>query len=95
MAERIDAVEQATARKSLDFECRRFAAAEDADKFLFEIDDNFRTGMREQVFVRFVIDFDRQKPVLQRIALEDIGDIRADDGAEAEIVKRPGRVLAR
>src|SRR5438046_9214927 len=35
-----------------------------------------------------------QQRILQRVALEDIGERRADHGAKAELRQRPGRVLA-
>jgi len=41
------------------------------------------------------VDDHRQEAVLQGIAAEDVGDLRADDGAKAIIEERPGRMLAR
>src|SRR5712692_1613778 len=38
---------------------------------------------------------DRQDAVLEAVVVEDVGEARRDDAADAEIQERPGRVLAR
>ncbi len=51
--------------------------------------------MLQQPLRGLLIDDDGQKAVLQGIAAEDIGNLRADDGAKPIIEQRPWRMLAR
>src|SRR3546814_11421344 len=51
--------------------------------------------MRNQLDDDGVVEDDRQQAVLERVAAEDVRDLAADDGTQAEVAQRPGRVLAR
>jgi len=60
-----------------------------------QVNANFRTWVLDEPAGGRRVDDHRQEAVLQGIAAEDVGDLRADDGAKAIIEERPGRMLAR
>src|SRR5690554_432796 len=51
-------------------------------------------GLLEQGVDFFFFQHDRQQAVLEAVVVEDVGEARRDDGAEAVLVQRPGGVLA-
>jgi hypothetical protein len=48
----------------------------------------------EQLAMALVLDDDREQPVLERVAPEDVGAAGGDDGADTPGDERPRRVLA-
>src|SRR5271168_1473614 len=60
-----------------------------------QIDIDFDAGMLQQPLRGLLVNDDGQQAVLQRIDAKNIGDLSADDGANAEIQERPGSMLAR
>ena len=56
---------------------------------------DFDAGIGEQPGVGLLVDDHGQQAVLQAVGAEDVGELGADDGLEAEILQRPGRVFAR
>src|SRR3546814_237413 len=59
------------------------------------VDVQFEAGLRNQLIDDGLVEHDRQQAVLERVAAEDVRDLAADDGTQAEVAQRPGRVLAR
>ena len=45
--------------------------------------------------MRLLVDDHGQQAVLEAVGAEDVGELGADDGLEAEILQRPRRVFAR
>ena len=92
----VEAVEQAVLAKGVDVELEDFAGRR-GHALVFEIDVqpvafigfHFLNSARSRLFKRH-----QQNAVLEGIVVEDVGEARRDDHAKAEILKRPGRVLA-
>ena len=60
-----------------------------------DVDVDLGAGVREQPGVRRLVDEHRQQAVLQAVGAEDVRELGADHGVEAEVLQRPRRVLAR
>src|SRR5690606_22978727 len=54
-----------------------------------------RFGLAEQPVDRVLPEHDQEQPVLEAVVVEDVGEARPDDGADAVVEQRPGSVLAR
>ena len=52
-------------------------------------------GIVHQLVDVFLRQHDRQDAVLEAVVEEDVGEAGRDDAADAEVLQRPGRVLAR
>ena len=68
------------------------------DLLLLEVDRDDGVGAAARI-VHQLVDVllrqhDRQDAVLEAVVVEDVGEARRDDAADAEIEQRPGRVLA-
>ena len=94
-AELVDAVQQAVAREGLERKLHGRAVGQRERASLASRCCSSHAGIRQQPGVRLLVDDDRQQAVLERVAAEDVGDLGADHGVEAEVQQRPGRVLAR
>src|SRR5450631_1656922 len=94
IAELVDPVQQAMARKCLDREGDDGTGGQRQPGSL-EIDVDLGAGMLHQPGRGGLIHGNRQQSVFQRIAAKDVGNLGADDGAKSVVQERPGRMLAR
>src|SRR5216684_1662928 len=94
----VEAVQQAVLAERVDVEFDD-AAIGPGDRLAGEIDSEPGVGALLGVVHQLVDDLlrqpDRQDAVLEAVVVEDVGEARRDDAADAEIQERPGRVLAR
>jgi hypothetical protein len=94
-AKLVDTVQQAVAREGIDREINASPRGQLQGAPL-QIDADFAAGIdRSARSLVALIDDDGQQAVLQRVVAEDVGDLGADDRAEAVIQQCPGRVFAR
>src|SRR5579863_1875730 len=97
-ADFIEAVQEAMTAKPVDFqvECQPVIGG---DLLFFQVHLQSITrkaaDMLEKQFDLRLAEMNREEPVLKAITVKDIGEGGRDDAAEAEIQKRPGRVLPR
>src|SRR5713101_3824044 len=93
----VPAVEQALARKGLDFEVISEAVA--AHLLGLEVDGDLALwrlrGKVEQVADLPRRERDRQQADLEAVGTEDVREARGDHCAETRVLDRPGGVLAR
>src|SRR6266851_3556063 len=94
----VEAVQQAVLAERVDVEFDD-AAIGPGDRLAGETDSEPGVGALLGVVHQLVDDLlrqpDRQDAVLEAVVVEDVGEARRDDAADAEIQERPGRVLAR
>src|SRR6185503_15589195 len=98
-ADLVEAVQQAVLAERIDVEVEALRVVEGRHALPLEIDAQPEAGERSRV-VKQLVDLglrqrDRQEAVLQRVVLEDLAERGRDDGLEAVVAQRPGRVLAR
>src|SRR5262249_60294527 len=96
-ADVVEAFHQAALAERVDVELDD-AAVRSSDPLCCKVYSDGGVGTARGV-VDQLVDFllrqgDRQNAVLEPVVVEDVGEGRADDAAEAEIEQRPGRVLA-
>src|SRR6266567_6902197 len=94
----VEAVQHTVLAERIDLEMNLLAVGA-LDGLLGEIDGEPRVGALLGIVHQLVDDFlrqlDRQDAVLEAVVIEDVGEARGDDAADAEIRERPRRVLAR
>jgi len=90
----VEAVQQAVPREGFDREGDADAVRQGHPCGL-QIHDHFGAWIVQQPRVRRGVDHHREQTVLERVTRENVGNGRADDGAEAVIQQRPRRVFAR
>src|SRR6185437_12420574 len=97
-ADIVESIQQAMLAERIDLEFDD-AAIGPGDRLLLEIDAEPGIGAFPCIVHEIVDDLlrqlDRQDAVLEAVVVEDVGEARRDDAADAEIHQRPGRVLAR
>ncbi|GBH23829.1 hypothetical protein BvRS1_08780 [Burkholderia vietnamiensis] len=97
-ADVVIAVQQTVLAERGDLE-RILAAVARAHDLRLEVDRQLiaveRVRVVEQVIDLLLGQHDRQQPVLVAVVEEDVGEARRDDRAEAVLLERPRRVLAR
>jgi len=91
VAEFVEVLQDAGFRERIDGECYRWAAL-NRERLSSEVDGH--QGSRFQQRVRFRIDDDREKAVLESVLAKDVGEARRDDSLEAKVCQRPDGVLA-
>src|SRR5438552_6011853 len=91
VAEFVEIFQDAGFRKRVDGECYGWAAL-DRERLSSEVDGH--QGSRFQQRVRFRIDDDREKAILESVLAKDVGEARRDDSLEAKVCQRPDGVLA-
>jgi hypothetical protein len=97
VTELVDAVQEAMAGERVDDEGERGAVRQqDAPAGQIDVDLRTRTGDDGALDARarLRIERDREETVLRRVLLEDVGERRSDDRAEAPVDERPRRMLA-
>ena len=96
-ADIVEPVQETVLAKRVDLELDLFTVRA-SDHLGFEVDRHHRIGALLGVLHQLVDDLlgqrDRQDAVLEAVVVEDVGEARCDDAADAEIEQRPGRVLA-
>ena len=89
-ADVVEAVQQAVLDVGLDRELEDAGGA--GDRLVVDVDPGL-AGLGDGVAVLLVEDR-RQQPDLRAVGVEDVGEGRRDDRLEAEVLQRPGGVLA-
>ena len=89
VAELVDALHQAVARERLERETatRRPSAARSVAASRSTV--TLGAGIGRSATQRGFVDHDRHQPVLQRVGAEDVGELAADHGADAEVQSAP------
>ena len=98
LADVVQAVQQQVFAERIDVEPNLLAARTD-HHLPREINGQARVAAELGVLYQLVAhragQAHRQDAVLEAVVVEDVGEVRRDDAADAEIKQRPGRVLAR
>src|SRR6185437_5569124 len=98
LANIVQAVQQKVLAERIDFK-RNLLPARSNDNLALQIDRYAGVAAELGVLDQGVADLarqaDRQDAVLEAVVEENIGEVRRDDAANAEIQQRPGGVLAR
>ena len=98
LADIVQPIQQQMLAKRIDVEVNFLAVRAD-DDLAFQIDGDAGVAAELGVVDQLVADrarqADRQDAVLEAVVVEDVGEVRRDDAADAEIQQRPWRVLAR
>src|SRR5215471_10467063 len=96
-ADVVEAVQQTMLAESINLEMH-LVAVRPRDRLSREVDRHHGIGALAGILHQLIDDLfgqgNRQDAVLEAIIIEDVGKARRDDAADAEIEKRPGRVLA-
>src|SRR3546814_10288672 len=87
VAELVGTLEQAGLGEGIQRE-RVAAAVGQAHAACGHIDVQLEAGMRNQLVDDGLVEHDRQQAVLERVAAEDVRDLAADDGTQAEVAER-------
>src|SRR5690606_28448510 len=94
VAQFVHAFEQAGTGECIEREGVRFAGR-GAQRARRDIDLEGVIRPLHQPLHHVLFEDDREQAVLERVVAEDVGDLAADHGAQAEVAQGPGCVLAR
>src|SRR5690606_14923616 len=94
VAELVDAFQQAGPGERVQRELETTAVGQ-GEAARGDVDRKLDAGRVQQLVHHRLLQHDGQQAVLQRVAAEDVGDLAADDRAQAQVEQRPRRVLAR
>ena len=93
----VEPVEQAVLAEGIDIEADR-AAVGTADLLIRQVDGDGGVGAALGVVLQLLqvvgADDDRQNAVLEAVVVENVGEGRRDDAADAEVEQRPGYARA-
>ncbi len=90
----VHAMQQAVARERFDGKPEA-ASIGQLERGRLDLDGHCRARIGQQPVQRGVVDDHRHQAILERVGTEDVGELTADDGADAKVQQRPGRMFAR